>query len=105
MSQKVFLPRIDFPSFDGKNPVDWLEECKFYFEAYQIPEDYKSRMATMNFVGVAKEWFSCYRVEHPNPSWSELVERVFVRFKTRAAGNPIVQFRKTHQTGSVEEYI
>ena len=30
-NQKVFLPRMDFPTFEGDNPVDWLENCDFYF--------------------------------------------------------------------------
>ncbi|XP_078167208.1 uncharacterized protein LOC144561976 [Carex rostrata] len=102
-SQRVNLPRIDFPSFGGGSPVDWFEECKFYFDMYQIPEEYKTRMATMNFFGVAKEWFSSFRLGHANPPWPVLVDEIFVRFRPRKGSNSVIQMRKIQQIGTVDD--
>jgi hypothetical protein len=41
------LPRIEFPKFDGGDPLEWRMNCEFYF--YQVPELYKTRMAVMYF--------------------------------------------------------
>ncbi|XP_078168441.1 uncharacterized protein LOC144562946 [Carex rostrata] len=79
-AQRVFMPQIELPVFDGSRAGDWLEHCKFYFDYYQTPEMYKVQMATMNFVGDAAEWFSCYRVEHPDPPWPRVVDAIFELF-------------------------
>lgn len=46
---------MDFPVFDGSNPVVWIEDCEQYFALYQVPEMYKTRMTTMNFIDAAKD--------------------------------------------------
>lgn len=104
-NQMGFMARVDLPLFDGSKVGDWLEHCKFYFDYYQTPEIYKVQMATMNFVGDAAEWFSCYRVEHPDPPWADVVEAIFERFKLRTHLNPVVQFKRVQQTGTVDDYV
>lgn len=37
--QRVNLPRMDFPAFDGNDPEDWLDNCEYYFDMFQIEED------------------------------------------------------------------
>ncbi|XP_078150323.1 uncharacterized protein LOC144545634 [Carex rostrata] len=59
----------------------------------------------MNFYGEAKEWYSCFRVENPDPPWQILVEAVCERFKRKKGCNAVVLFHKVCQTSSVEEYI
>lgn len=104
-TQRVFMPRIELPVFDGIRAGDWLEHCKFYFDYYQTPKMYKVHMATTNFVGDAAEWFSCYRVEHPDPPWPMVVDAIFERFKLRTHLNPVVQFKKVQQEGTVDDYV
>lgn len=103
--QKIVMPRIELPVFDGSKAGDWLENCKFYFNYYQTPEMYKVQMASMHFTGDATKWFSCYRVEHPDPPWPVLVNAIFERFKVRTQLNPVVQFRRVKQEGTVDDYI
>jgi len=62
-------------------------------------------MATMSFTGDAKEWYSFFRVENPNPPWPVLVDEIFERFKVRGSTNPVVQFKKVQQGTTVDEYI
>lgn len=103
--QKVYMPRVDLPVFDGNRAASWLEHCKLYFEVNNTPEHYKTRLTTLSFTGDADEWWECYRVEHPNPSWPVLVEAVFERFKLRNNTNPVIQFKKVRQEGSVDDYV
>lgn len=65
--QRINMPRMDFPTFSGEHPADWVEDCQFYFEAFQTPEMYKTRMATMNFTGDAREWYRSYKIDKPHP--------------------------------------
>lgn len=99
------MPRVDMPVFDGNKATSWLEHCKLYCEVNQTPENYKTRLASLGLTGDAEEWYDCYRVEHPNPTWPVLVEAVFERFKLRNNINPVIQFKNVKQEGSVEEYV
>ena len=49
-------PRIDFPRFDGDNPVGWIRQCEKYFQMAAAPEEYKVHLAQLYFVGNADVW-------------------------------------------------
>ncbi|XP_078157458.1 uncharacterized protein LOC144553234 [Carex rostrata] len=103
--QRVNLPRMDFPIFSGIKPTSWVECCNFYFNMYQIPEEYKSRMATMHFTGPAEDWYRCFQIANPNsPPWPILVEEM-LSFFSQKDGNVVDEFKRVHQSGNLEEYI
>jgi hypothetical protein len=54
---RTSLPRADFPVFTGDNPV---RKCRSYFDIHQVPEEYKTRYATLYFQDRADE---CYGVK------------------------------------------
>lgn len=101
---RVNMPRVDFPSFNGEDPIEWVEEAEFYFEMYQTPEMYKSRMASMSFMGDAREWYRSFKIANPFPPWPILVDEV-LSFFSNSRGKPIDEFKRVHQVGKVEEYI
>lgn len=102
--QRAFLPRVDFPVFNGTNPVDWVEESDFYFECYQVAENYKSRMASMHFTGDAREWYRSFKINNQHPPWLILKEEVLSHF-VNEVGKPMEEFKRVHQTGKVDEYV
>ncbi|KAJ3684341.1 hypothetical protein LUZ61_013505 [Rhynchospora tenuis] len=99
------LPRTDFPGFDGTNPKRWRSRCESYFEIYQIPELYKTRMSTLHFVDEAQEWYDCFQENHPDVPWLTLVREVMDRFQAYQNSNPIGDFKRVHQSGKVGDYI
>ncbi|KAJ1701330.1 hypothetical protein LUZ63_001109 [Rhynchospora breviuscula] len=99
------LPRTDFPGFNGSNPKGWRAKCESYFEMYQIPDVYRTRMATLHFVEEAQEWYECFQESFPDVSWSVLVTEVMDRFQTYNCSNPIGDFKRVHQFGKVGDYI
>ncbi|KAJ1700090.1 hypothetical protein LUZ63_008602 [Rhynchospora breviuscula] len=102
---KINLPRTEFPHFDGSNPSGWVSKCVSYFEIYQIPDGYKTHMATLHFLEEALEWYEGFKEDCPNPPWPMLVEEVLDRFQSYNASNPVGDFKRVHQTGKVVEYI
>ena len=98
------LPRVDFPTFAGIKPNTWVDCCNFYFDMYQVPEEYKSRMAAMHFTGPAEDWYRSFKISHPQPPWPILVEEVMSYFGHNT-GNAVDEFKKVHQSGSLEDYI
>lgn len=103
-NQRMNLPRFDFPIFTGEHPIEWIEEAEFYFDTYQTADAYKSRMASMNFSGDAREWYRSYKISNPHPPWPILKEEV-MEFFTKTAVKPFDEFKRVYQKGSVDDYI
>ncbi|KAJ4754640.1 polyprotein [Rhynchospora pubera] len=102
---KTNMPRYDFPTLDGKNVADWIEDCEYYFDLFQVHDSQKSRMAIPHFFGDAREWYRSYKIDHPIPPWPLLVDEIRERFTNARSSNPVKEFMRTQQTGSIEEYI
>ncbi|KAJ3689885.1 hypothetical protein LUZ61_019049 [Rhynchospora tenuis] len=102
---RVHLPRTDFPPFDGTNPTGWRSKCESYFDIFQVPEQYKTHMATLHFVEEAHEWYECFKEDHPNLPWQILVAEVLDRFRIYHTSNPVGDFKRVHQVGKVGDYI
>jgi hypothetical protein len=49
-------PKMDFPKFDGTDPMIWKDNCEMYFEIYGISDMMKVKFAMLNFVGNAALW-------------------------------------------------
>ncbi|KAJ4748790.1 polyprotein [Rhynchospora pubera] len=98
------LPRTEFPTFDGTNPSGWRSKCESYFSIFQIPDNYKTHMATLHFNEEAQEWYDCFKEDCPNLPWPLLVEEVFDRFQPHNTSNPVGDFKRVHQVGKVADY-
>jgi len=55
-----FLPKLEFPIFDGTNPRYWIKKCSRYFALCKIPDDQRLDVASIHFVGKAETWFASY---------------------------------------------
>ncbi|KAJ4780790.1 polyprotein [Rhynchospora pubera] len=102
---RITLPKLDFPSFNGTEILTWVEDSEFYFEVFQIPEIYKTRLAITHFQGDARSWYRGFIINKPDPPWPVLVEEVKARFTIDGSDNPLELFRKVVHTGSIDEYI
>ncbi|XP_078173280.1 uncharacterized protein LOC144567100 [Carex rostrata] len=71
---------------------------------YQVPEEYKSRIAVMHFKGPADDWYRCFKIANPQPPWPILVEEVMNYFAYNT-GSAVDEFKRVHQYGGLEEYI
>lgn len=102
----IQAPRMDLSIFTGTDVLDWEETCEDYFEINQTPEIYKSRLATMNFCGDARQGYRSSKIDNPIlPPWPILLEEVKERFKDEQLANPFGELRKIIKTGTVSDYI
>ncbi|KAJ1275417.1 hypothetical protein BS78_05G134100 [Paspalum vaginatum] len=67
-----FMPKMDFPMFDGDNPRVWKDRCEAYFEVYGISENLKPKFATLNFTGPAATWLQTGELRGPFQAWEAL---------------------------------
>jgi hypothetical protein len=52
-----WMPKMDFPHFDGSDVKIWLDKCMAYFQLYAIPSDFSVTVASIHMVDRASHWF------------------------------------------------
>jgi Reverse transcriptase (RNA-dependent DNA polymerase)/Retroviral aspartyl protease/Retrotransposon gag protein len=102
---KVQAPRQDLPFFNGENPEEWLAQCEYIFELYQLPEEQKTIQAVTTFRGEANAWYRGYKSTKDHPPWQELIELIKVRFSMNEKGTSYEEMKKLVQNGIVRDYM
>jgi hypothetical protein len=73
-------PRMDFPRFEGENPVGWIRQCEKYFQLAATPKEYKVHLAQLYFTGPADVWLGRPGLHKQQLSWTQFSEEVTRRF-------------------------
>ena len=100
-----FLPKLEFPNFDGTNPRNWVRKCSRYFSLCKIPESQRVDVASIHLVGRAETWFASYIAVTKQVDWSDFIVDVCSCFKEELGSKVVEDFHKLHQWGSVDEYL
>ncbi|VFQ92985.1 unnamed protein product [Cuscuta campestris] len=100
-----FNPKIEFPSFEGGNPREWIKKCRQYFSLCKVPEEQQVNLASIHLKGRAEIWFSNYGQGRNNMCWDEFVMDLGARFKEDDHNDIVEEFNKLCQTGDLEEYV
>lgn len=100
-----YVPKLDFPKFDGSNPRIWVKKCCKYFNLCKIPEDRRVDLASLNMIDKAENWISSYLSVRRNVDWNDFVIDLNDRFKDEFGVNVVEQFNKLQQHDSLEVYI
>ncbi|XP_041009333.1 uncharacterized protein LOC121253378 [Juglans microcarpa x Juglans regia] len=96
--------RIDFPKFNGVDPVEWILKAEQFFEYFNTPEDQKIQIAFFHMEGKALSWFSWLKDSGTMGKWEEFTAALRVRFGPSIFEDPIGAFTKLRQTSAVEDY-
>ncbi|KAK9684868.1 hypothetical protein RND81_10G238500 [Saponaria officinalis] len=100
-----FTPKLEFPTFDGRNPRIWMKKCLKYFNLCKISDNQRVDLASMYMVGRVESWFNSYIVVRQNVVWDEFIVDLCARFKEEISGNVVEEFNKLHQTHSIDDYL
>jgi len=100
-----FLPRLEFPVFDGSNPRVWIKKCSRYFSLCKIPEPQRVDLASIHLKGKAEMWFSSYIAIKKHVDWDEFIIDICGRFKEDLGCRVVEDFNKLQQTGPIDEYL
>jgi hypothetical protein len=49
-SRHSWIPKMEFPWFDGSDVRVWLDKCSTYFQLYSIPPDFRVMTASLHMV-------------------------------------------------------
>ena len=60
-ARRGWMPKMDFPLFEGSDSCIWLDKCEAYFALYHIPDDFQVTAASLHLSGRAAHWFQSYK--------------------------------------------
>ncbi|XP_038685792.1 uncharacterized protein LOC119985573 [Tripterygium wilfordii] len=96
--------RLDFPRFDGTNPLDWTSKAEQFFHLFQTTDSQKVEIASYHLDGPAWQWFQWANTDQCFSSWTILARAIEVRFGPTAFDDHGFALAKLTQTGSFEEF-
>jgi hypothetical protein len=98
-------PRLDFPKFDGGNPIEWIRQCEKCFQMSATPDDYKFSLAQLYIVGKADVWLRRSKILQNHPTWPKFCEMLIQRFSSHSSYQLVKTFNNLRQNNaSVTEY-
>ncbi|KAL0540685.1 hypothetical protein IC582_020695 [Cucumis melo] len=97
--------KIEMPIFTGEDPDSWLFRAERYFQIHRLTESEKLLVSTVSFDGPALNWYRSQEERDKFTSWSNMKERLLVRFRSNKDGTLSGQFLRIKQESTVEEYI
>jgi hypothetical protein len=98
-------PKIDFPSFNGDEPFNWLRQCEKYFSLATVPIESWVPLTTLHCSGVAQTWWRSLRTPASYVHWAQFCTLVSNRFSAHSAHSSMEHFHHLKQIASVSEYI
>ncbi|KAL4037585.1 hypothetical protein IC575_001182 [Cucumis melo] len=104
-SDRNKFKKIEMPVFTGEDPDSWLFRAERYFQIHRLTESEKMLVSTISFDGPALNWYRSQEERNKFVSWSNMKERLLIRFRSSKDGTIGGQFLRIKQEGSVEEYI
>jgi Retrotransposon gag protein/RNase H-like domain found in reverse transcriptase len=72
---------------------------------HQVPSVHKTHLATIQFHGLASEWYDGFLMDHDPPDWATLVQLVQKRFVKPSARNALEDWKSLHHNSTVSEYL
>jgi hypothetical protein len=103
-TRRNWMPKIEFPRFDGSDVRIWLDKCFAYFQLYQIPSDFRVTAASLHMVDKASHWFQTYKHYPGNHTWEHFVLAIYREFEVNTHRIKIMELLNLKQTGTVEDY-
>jgi hypothetical protein len=98
------MPKMNFPIFDGTDPKEWIDNCKSYFDLYQLPEGIWIIAATLHLQGNASKWWQAYKQNHTFKSWKHFCTTAEAEFGADDFRSAITELLELKQQSSLEEY-
>ena len=91
-----FLPKLEFPSFDGTNPRNWIKKCSQYFALCKIPDSQRVDVASIHLTSKAEIWFASYITIKKNVDWSDFIVDVCNQFREEMGSKVVEDFHRLY---------
>lgn len=78
------LAHIDFSTYDGTDPTEWLNRVDQFFYFQETPEEHRVSLAAFHIGGEANQWRQRLKKTHKEEGrelgWTEFVDELWARF-------------------------
>lgn len=95
--------RLDFSTFGGGDPIEWLNKAEQYFSLYQIPEDRKVAITAMHLTDAAADMWYLFQHDYPR-TWHGFADLMMKQFGSYNRIDYQAALAKLSQVGSVADY-
>jgi ribosomal protein L32 len=102
--KRQWMPKMEFPRFDGTNVRIWLDKCTAYFQLYGIPSDFRVTVTSLHMIDKASHWFQVYKHSPSYHSWEHFILAISKEFEVNTHRVKTMELLNMKQIGSVEEY-
>jgi hypothetical protein len=99
-----WVPKMDFPRFDGSDVRIWLDKCTAYFQLYAVPLDFRVTAASLHMMDRTSHWFQHYKHSEGNYTWEHFVVAVSQEFEVNTHRVKTMELLNLRQTNTAEEY-
>jgi len=96
--------KLNFPRFDGTNPMNWILKAQQFYNYNRTPEQQKVSFVAFHTEGKALIWYNWLMDSGYAGGWKDFVSALKTRFAPSAFDDPIGIFTKLKQTSTVEDF-
>ncbi|KAA8540964.1 hypothetical protein F0562_024898 [Nyssa sinensis] len=96
--------KLQFPKFNGEDPMRWIYKAEQYFEYQGIRADQRVQLASFHLEGIALQWHRWHTKFREPPTWEELTKVVLLRFGPTEFEDPSEALSRLKQTTTVATY-
>ncbi|KAA8546750.1 hypothetical protein F0562_003179 [Nyssa sinensis] len=96
--------KLQFPKFNGEDPMGWIYKAEQYFEYQGIRADQRVQLASFHLEGIALQWHRWHTKFREPPTWEELTKAVLLRFGPTEFEDPSEALSRLKQTTTVATY-
>ncbi|CAL9231994.1 unnamed protein product [Arabidopsis halleri] len=101
------LAKLDFPRFGGNRVRDWLFKVEQFFSLDCTPDEFKVRMCSIHFDGLAEAWHqSLYESDLGTKvmnDWIGYKKLLLERFD-EVLDDPMAELKRLQETNGIKEY-
>lgn len=96
--------KLDFPRFDGNEPINWILKAQQFYDYNQTPDQQKVFLAAFHMEGGALIWYNWLMDSEYAGGWEDFVSALKTHFAPSTFDDLVGAFTKLKQTSTVEDY-
>ena len=104
-NSRTYMPKMQFPTFDGSNPCIWKGKCEDYFRIFDLPETMWPSIAAMNMDEKPSKWLKVYKMKHGLGDWASFMAAVEQKFGNNDYREALTELLELQQGSTVDQYI
>ncbi|XP_073367813.1 uncharacterized protein [Aegilops tauschii subsp. strangulata] len=104
MGKRQWMPKMDFPKFDGTDVRIWLDKCEAFFRLYHIPDSFKVTSASLYLSDNATCWYHAFKQSGEFHTWEQFCQTILLEFDVDVYRQKMKELMLLKQANTVEEY-